>query len=207
MTTADGSTPRRMTPEEYFAFEETSPTKHDYYYGQLIEINGDAVAMAGGSRQHALITANVTREAGNALKGKPCNVYSGDLRVGVSRHAHYSYPDISILCGKPEFDPDDKNETTALNPTIVIEVLSPSTEKYDRSEKFQSYLQLPALREYVLVSQSSPRIESFYRRDDGQWLFSFVDGLDQTLRLQAVSVDIPLSEIYRGVDLAPAQLE
>ncbi|HEX8342122.1 MAG TPA: Uma2 family endonuclease [Tepidisphaeraceae bacterium] len=202
--TAHPDTPRRMTPEEYFAFEETSLTKHDYYYGELIEVNGEAVAMAGGSMRHALITANVIREAGNALKGKPCNVYSGDLRVGVSRHAHYSYPDISIVCGPPEFDPDDKNQTTASNPAVVIEVLSPSTEKYDRSEKFKSYLALPALREYVLVNQSSARIESYYRRDDGQWLFTFVDGLEQTLHIEAVAIDIPLAEIYRGLDFPVA---
>jgi Uma2 family endonuclease len=204
--TASPKPSRRMTPQEYFEFEATSPTKHDYLNGELIDLN-ELISMAGGSRQHALITANVSGEARQALKGKPCNVYSGDLRMGISRHAHYSYPDLSIVCGKPAYDPEDKNESTATNPTVVIEVLSPSTEKYDRSEKFLNYLRLASLREYVLVSQSSPRVESYRRRDDGQWLFSCVDGLDASLRIEAVDVSIPLSEVYRGVDFPDPQAE
>ena len=200
MTAESNILDRRLTPEEYFEFEAASETKHDYFNGQLL-------AMSGGTSQHSLIAANIIGEARNALKGKPCRVYTSDLRLGVSRRSLYSYPDISIICGEPEYDLDDKNKTTVVNPTVVIEVLSPSTEKYDRSDKFKRYLRLPGLREYVLVSQSSARIESFYRRDDGQWLFSFVDGLEQILQIAAVSIELPLSEIYRGVDLPPAEQE
>jgi Uma2 family endonuclease len=163
--------------------------------------------MSGGTALHSLITANLIAAVHTRLKGKHCRVYESNLRVAVKRNVRYSYPDLSVICEEPQFDPIDKNKTTITNPRIVIEVLSPSTEASDRGEKFERYLKLPSLQEYVLVLQTRPRIETFSRQPDGNWLFAYAHGLDATLHLPSLSIDLPLSEVYSGTEFPPDPTE
>lgn len=187
---------RRYSVEEYFRMESDAVEKHDY-------INGQIVCMSGGTAVHSLITANLIREVGNLLKGKPCRVYESNLCVAVTRDVRYSYPDLSVVCEEPQFDPRDKNKTTITNPRAVIEVLSPSTEATDRGEKFERYLKLPSLQEYALVVQTRPRIETFFRQPDGTWIFAYAHGLDASLHLRSLSIHLPLAEVYSGVEFPP----
>lgn len=192
--------PRRHSVEEYFRIEADSTEKHDFIDGQI-------VCMSGGTAKHSLIIANLIREVGNLLKGKPCQVYDSNLRVAVKRDVRYSSPDLSVVCGEPQFDPRDENETTITNPRAVIEVLSPSSEAADRGEKFERYLKLASLQEYVLVLQTRPRIETYFRQPDGTWLFAFADGLDASLRLRSLSIDLLLADVYTGVKFPPEPLD
>jgi Uma2 family endonuclease len=190
MTTA--SHPRRYTVEEYLRLESEATDKHDYRDGEIL-------AMAGGSYEHGLITPNVITELGNRLRGKPCRVIDSNLRIAVARDVRYSYPDVSVICGEPQFDPKDRNRTTVTNPRVVIEVLSDSTEAADRGEKFQRYLKLESLEEYVLIAQDRARVETFFRQPDGTWLFAYTEGRDATAHLRSLDVGLPLTEVYVGV--------
>lgn len=183
--------------QEYLRLEREAHQRHEYRDGEIL-------AMAGGTADHSLIIANFIITAGIRLKGKPCRVYESNLRVCVARKTLYTYPDASIVCGSPEFDPEDEHHTTILNPRAVIEVVSPSTEGYDRGEKFRRYRDMDSLREYVLISPSEPRAETFFRQDDGAWLFNAFSGADGSARLQSVEVDLPLADLYAGIEF-PAQ--
>jgi Uma2 family endonuclease len=189
--------PRRYTVEEYFELEHESEEKHDYIDGQI-------VSMSGGTFEHSVIMTNLIAAVHAKLRGTPCRVFESNLRVAVRKNARYSYPDLGIVCGQPQFDPKDKRRTTIMNPRVVIEVLSPSTESADRGEKFQRYLKLSSLEEYWLVSQDQARVEGYFRQPDGMWLLAYVEGLGSTAVIRSLSIDIPMSEIYAGVDLAPA---
>jgi Uma2 family endonuclease len=184
------------TVEQYLRLEREASDKHEYRDGEIL-------AMAGGSPNHSLIIANVIREAGNQLKGKPCRVYESNLRIRIPRKTLYAYPDSSILCAPPQFDPDDRSGQTILNPRLLIEVLSPSTEAYDRGEKFNRYRELESLQEYVLISQDTPRIESFLRQEGGAWLFRTWNGPDAVAVFRSVDIELPLAEIYTGVEFPP----
>jgi Uma2 family endonuclease len=190
--------PVRFTIADYLRLEATASERHEYR-------NGRIVAMAGGSPEHSLIIANIIRELGNGLKGKPCRVYESNLRVRIPRTPLYTYPDASVICGDTEFDPQDPQRRTATNPRVIVEVLSPTTEADDRGDKFRRYLTLESMQEYVLVSQSVPWINTFNRLGDGTWRFATFSGLDGRLRLSSVDVEIPLSEIYSGIEFPPAE--
>ena len=194
--TADPIHSHRFTIEDYLRLESDAVEKHEYR-------NGEIVAMAGGSPQHSLIIANLIRETGNRLKGKPCRVYDSNLRVRVSPTGLYTYPDLLVICGEPQFDPRDTRRTTVINPRTIVEVLSPSTEAYDRGDKFRQYLRIDSLREYVLVSQARPFVESFYLQADGTWLFAPVSGLETAAKLRSLDVDLPLAEAYVGIEFPP----
>jgi Uma2 family endonuclease len=185
-----------LAPDEYFRMEAASAERHEYRDGELI-------SMAGVRYAHCQIAANFIRELGNGLRGKPCAVLDGNIRVRIPRKTYYYYPDASVVCGKPEFDPAAPPETTILNPLIVVEVLSESTEAFDRGDKFTDYRAIDVLREYVLVSQRTPRVEAFLRQDDGTWRFSVADGLAAVVRLASIGLDVPLTEIYAGVEFPP----
>jgi Uma2 family endonuclease len=160
--------------------------------------------MVRGSPRHSLITANVLGELGNHLKRKPCTVYDRDLRILVSATGLYTYPDASVICGPLEFA--DEKCDTVVNPTLLVEVLSGSTEAYDRGKKYGHYRQIPTLREYLLVSQDEPKIERYLRNDDGTWTLSEAPGLDATLPLPSLGIAISLGEIYDKVDFStPAE--
>jgi Uma2 family endonuclease len=188
--------PRYHTIEEYLRIDRDSSERLDY-------IDGEIVAMAGGTYNHSLIIANFSRELGNRLKGKPCTVLESNLRVSIPRNARFMYPDIPVICGKPEFDSrDDRNETIT-NPRLVIEVLSPSTELHDRGEKFRRYRELSSLQEYVLVSQERPSIETYFRQSDGTWLMAPYFGMESVIPLRSVETELPMTEIYAGVEFPP----
>jgi Uma2 family endonuclease len=174
---------------EYQNMDAASEVKNEYFRGEVF-------AMAGGTPEHSLICANFIREAGNSLKGKPCVVYTSDLRVKVDETGLYTYPDASIICG--ELLRDEFVSNTALNPTVIVEVLSDSTETYDRGKKSSHYRQIESLQELVLISQDRVSVECYVRKPLGHWLLRESLQLEDSLLLESVGVEIALREIYRG---------
>lgn len=181
----------RMTAEEYLAAERAAELRSEYY-------DGCVYAMAGTSFPHSLITTNLTRELSQALR-KRCFVMSSDARVRVSPGRVFTYPDVVVVCGEPRFADDQKD--TLLNPTLIVEVLSPSTEAHGRGFKFAKYRELESLREYVLVSQTEPRVEKFVRQAGGQWVLSEYVGLEAVCRFESVDCEVALADIYESVSL------
>ena len=186
----------RLTVAEYLRLEDEATEKHEFR-------DGEVVAMAGGTGEHSLIISNLIREVGNRLKGGPCRVYDSNLRIAVNRGTRYVYPDASVVCGQIEYDAIDDARHTAMNPKVIIEVLSPSTEGYDRGEKFRRYLKVPSFEEYVLVSQTVPVVETYTRQADGSWVFRAFEGMDAVARLQTLAIDLPLTEVFAGVEFPP----
>ncbi|MFN0170308.1 MAG: Uma2 family endonuclease [Bryobacteraceae bacterium] len=184
----------RITPEQYLEIERAAETKSEYYDGQMY-------AMSGGSYTHALIIGNLTAALHGALRTRGCSVVPNDLRVRVAEDGLYTYPDVVVVCAQPRFADDQKD--TLLNPTLLIEALSPSTESKDRGFKFAQYRRIESLREYVLVSQEEARVECFARQASGQWLLAEFVGLDAVCHLESVDCDLPLSEIYYRVEMGP----
>jgi Uma2 family endonuclease len=191
------ATPSRpYTVDEYLRRERDSIEKHEFDDGRII-------AMAGATRAHVLITGNTFAALHNRLKGTPCQPYGSDLRIRVAGRPKYVYPDVSVICGEPQADPDDQYGESFLNPRLIIEVLSPSTEKYDRNTKFDRYRGIESFREYVLIAQESARVQLFYRQPDGAWAFDVAVGLEAMARFRSIDVEVPLSEIYSGVQFPP----
>lgn len=181
---------RIYTPEEYLALERASEHRNEY-------VNGRIHAMVGASRWHSEIVFNLANALGSRIRGRPCHAYVNDMRVKVSSTGLYAYPDVVALCG--ELRLEDDHVDTLLNPQVVIEVLSDSTERYDRGEKFAHYRRLESLCEYVLVAQEKMRVERFVRRGD-QWVLTELDDPDALLPLESLACEIPLREIYERVD-------
>jgi Uma2 family endonuclease len=181
-----------LSPEAYLAIEREAETRSEYLHGEMF-------AMSGGSRQHNLIVTNAVRELSLQLKRRPCEVYSNDQRVRIPETGLYTYPDIVVVCGEPRFE--DESVDTLLNPVLLVEVLSPTTEAYDRGKKFESYRTIASLAEYVLVSQQEPRVEQFLRQEDGHWLFTATAGLESSISLASVQCELALEEIYDKVAL------
>ncbi|HAS52531.1 MAG TPA: hypothetical protein DCS21_12640 [Gammaproteobacteria bacterium] len=180
------------TPEEYLALERQADYKSEY-------VNGSIFAMAGASREHNQIAFNIAGELHHQLKNRPCLAYVNDLRVKVNATGLYTYPDMVALCSEPDFE--DAGMDTLLNPSVIIEILSPSTEAYDRGDKFAHYRRLPSLMEYVLIAQDKVRVEH-YQRQDQQWMLTEMDHLDNTLCLTSIHCELPLCEIYAKIRLA-----
>jgi Uma2 family endonuclease len=157
--------------------------------------------------EHSTIALNFGAELRSALRGKPRQPYESNLRVLTPESRRYVYPDLSVICGPAEFDPADEQRHTAINPTVVVEVLSPSTEQYDRTAKFDRYREIGTLREYVLVAQEQPRVETFRRGEDGAWRFDVAVGLHATVRLGSIGVEIRLAEIYDRITFPPPEPE
>jgi len=181
-----------ITPEEYLAIERQADFPSEYFLGETF-------AMAGASKEHNLIAGNAFAELHAQLKKRPCQVYSNDMRVKVNPTGLYTYPDIVVVCGKEQFD--DKHKDTLLNPTLIIEVLSDSTEAYDRGEKFQHYRQLDSLMEYILIAQKKHHLEHYVRQPDNQWLFSETDNLQDIVQLSAINCHLTLSEVYDNINI------
>lgn len=177
---------QRFDFTDYVLLEESSTVKHEY-------LGGLVWAMAGGSPAHARIAANVATLLATQLAGKRCAVYSSDLRVRVAATGLATYPDITVVCGHLELDPEDIKQHTVINPSVVVEVLSPSTEEYDRGEKLLNYQQIPSLREVVLVAQDEPRVE-VWRRGEGGWFL--VPTSDGPARLATLDCQLPLASVY-----------
>lgn len=187
--------PRLYTPEEYLAQERAAEYKSEY-------VNGQIYARSGASREHNLIAFSIAGEIRAQLKDRPCEGYGSDMRVHIPDTTMYTYPDISVVCDEPQFA--DSHVDTLLNPTVLIEVLSPSTEGYDRGEKFAHYRRLTSLQEYHLVSQTRARIER-YVRQDVNWVLTKYDGLDATVPIMAIDCFLSLREVYDKVQF-PAHL-
>ena len=174
--------------------ERSAEGKSEYF-------DGEVFAMAGGTERHSLVATNVTAELRGALRkaGKDCRTYNSDLRVQIPQTQLRTYPDASVICGPAEFDAEDEEKTTVSNPTVLVEVLSPSTESYDRGKKFQHYQTLASLQEYVIVSQAEPKVETFLRQANGTWRYTCVTGLGVSIALESLGIEVLMDEIYAGV--------
>jgi Uma2 family endonuclease len=183
----------RYSPSEYLSFERGSDQKHEFFRGEVF-------AMVGASERHNLIVINFASELRAKLKHRPCKVYPSDMRVKVDATGLYTYPDVSVVCGDAELEDDQFD--TLLNPLLIVEVLSKSTEDYDRGRKFGHYRRLESLAEYVLVSQDKPHVECYRRQADGQWLLWETSRLEDVVELSSLECEIALAEIYDKVDLS-----
>jgi Uma2 family endonuclease len=182
-----------FTPEQYLALERAAEYKSEYYDGVMF-------AMSGGTLPHSLIGTNLSAALVAALRGKGCRAANSDLRVRIAPRGPYVYPDASIYCGEPELA--DELKDTLLNPTVVFEIPSKSSEGHDRGHKFAQYRKIHSLREYVLVSQTEPLIEVFERGSDGKWFLTEFEGVEAVCLLDSVDCEIPLAAVYEGVTLA-----
>lgn len=179
----------RFTFAEYVALDEDSRTKHEFLGGQVW-------AMSGGTPEHAAISMNIGAMLTNALRGRPCRTYSSDLRVRVPSTGLGTYPDVTVICGRVELDPEDPKKHTVLNPCLIVEVLSPSTEDYDRGEKLGHYKTIPELSEIVLVAHDRHEVEIVRREADGSWSREIArDG--ESLRLVSIGCELLVREVYR----------
>jgi Uma2 family endonuclease len=181
-----------ISPEEYLRLERLSEYKSEY-------LNGEIFAMSGASRKHNLITGNIGSEFNQQLRGKPCEAYMSDMRVKVTATGLYTYPDVIVVCGEPKFE--DKYVDTLLNPTVLVEVLSQSTERYDRIAKSSYYRTLDSLTEHLLVAQDEVRLEQYVKQANGQWLLFEYTSLDIVVELPSISCTLALSDVYDKVAL------
>lgn len=201
---------RKLTEAEYLAIERDAEFKSEFYNGVMYPLHWDATetnrkgprAMAGASRFHNSVKENLIVQLGMQFDGKPCRTYSSDQRVRLTETGMYAYPDIVIVCDPPEYAEDDPD--ALVNPQVVIEILSPSTERYDRGFKFAQYRQRKSIREYVLVSQDEVRIERFVRQPDDSWLLTTHTDPDAEFEFRTVPAKVKISAVYRDVDFDPA---
>lgn len=184
----------RFTPQEYLARERASHGSKSEY------VNGHIYAMGGASLAHNRIVFNLARELGNQIRGGPCSASVNDMRVKVPQTEMYTYPDVVVVCGEPRLE--DNHFDTLLNPTILVEVLSPSTERYDRGDKWAHFRHLECLQMYVLVAQDRMRVETFTRRGD-EWIYAEASGEAGVLNLEPVGCSVPLDAIYELVEIGP----
>jgi Uma2 family endonuclease len=180
-----------VTPEEYLAAERAAETRSEY-------VNGVVCPMTGANVNHIRIVRNLTILLGTILEDGPCELLPTEIKVRLPDSQKFFYPDLTVVCGELQF-PDDRRDVV-LNPTLIIEVLSESTEAFDRGEKFQSYQQIDSLREYVLVAQAPPLVEQFVRQDDGSWIYTPAAGREHSLTLSSVACQLSLDAIYKRVD-------
>ncbi len=182
-----------FTAAEYLSMERASSEKHEFAFGEIF-------AMTGASVTHGRIVTNLVRVLGNKLLERPCDVFTSDLRLCVDPKNRYTYPDIIVICGKPQFL--DNQFDTLLNPDLIVEVLSDSTRNYDRGEKFQQYRSIPSFREYLVVEQAKIHVERYSKQPDGTWSLWETDLLDSVVQLSSIGVAIQVSDIYRRTDLS-----
>ncbi|QTA84552.1 Uma2 family endonuclease [Desulfonema magnum] len=180
-----------ISEAEYLERERASETKNEYREGKM-------VAMSGASEKHCIIVVNVIGELGSQLKKKPCAAYLTNMRMKIERTGLYTYPDVMVVCGEEKFG--DEKQDTLLNPDVIIEVLSDSTESYDRGKKFENYRKLDSLREYVLISQNSRKIEKYARTEKRQWLLTESDEKNPTIILESIGCELKLSEVYDKIE-------
>jgi Uma2 family endonuclease len=187
---------KKYTPEEYLALEEQAEFRSEYE-------NGAIVAMAGGSLNHTQITFNVAKALDRQIAAK-CRTLPVEMKVWVEKRGKFYYPDITVICGKPQFLP---NRTDAItNPTLLVEVLSKSTEAKDRTEKFWSYQLVDSFQEYILVSQDKAAVEQFVRQADGSWRYLAVIGDESVLQLMTVEAELNLKEVYQTIDFETEEI-
>ncbi len=180
--------PKRFwTIEEYLTFERHSDVKHEY-------VAGDVFAMDGATATHNIIVANIIASLHAQTRQRDCTVFPSDMRLKIVSYTSYTYPDVTVVCGEIRYE--DENQDTLLNPTFIVEVLSPSTEQHDRGRKSQYYRSIPSLREYMLVSQHETHIEHFVRHSDYQWLFTETSDLHGAVHLPAIDCTLALADVY-----------
>lgn len=185
----------RYSAEDYLALDREADYKSEF-------VNGEIFAVGGATPKHVLIAGNTAGEFGNRLKDTNCQVYSTDLRVQASRDSAYHYPDMAVVCGRPEYR--DGRKDTVTNPLIIVEVSSPATQSYDRGDKFVGYRRLASLQEYILIAQDACHIEHFVRTSEG-WAFSETEDGEGCLIVPTLGISIPLAEIYAKVALLDAE--
>jgi Uma2 family endonuclease len=185
-----------LTPEDYLAIERQAQYKSEYFDGEMF-------AMSGASPEHNQIAVNIVAEIHTQLKKRPCRVFMSDMRVKVSPTGLYTYPDVVAFCDPPRFD--DQQKDTLLNPNVIIEVLSDSTEAYDRGKKFQHYRTLESLQEYLLIAQDKCQIEHYIRQSNNQWLLLEINKIEATIDLPSIKCSLALSDIYDKVEFKTAQ--
>lgn len=179
-----------ITPEEYLAIERKAEFKSEYYDGQMF-------AMAGAQREHDLITFNVLGLLFNLLRDRPCQTHTSDMRVRTSGK-HYCYPDASVTCGEPEFE--DSEVDTLLNPSVIVEVISRSTEAYDRGKKFERYRAISSFREYLLLSSDRLHADLYIRQANGDWLLKSYSNPEDSIRIESIDCALKLADIYTKVE-------
>jgi Uma2 family endonuclease len=180
----------KVSAEEYLALDRAAEFRSEF-------LDGEIIAMSGGSARHSKLQVNLTLEIETALRGTPCQTFSADLRVRVSPRM-YTYPDLTVVCGKPVLA--DERQDILLNPTVIVEVLSPSTEHYDRGVKFQCYRGIESLRDYILVAQDQIRIEQYTRGEANTWTLRDYHDIRETLLIESVRVSLPLASIYERIE-------
>lgn len=186
-----------ITPNEYLEGEEIAETKSEYYRGEIF-------AMAGATVNHNRISRNTLRGFENQFEqsGSDCEAFGSDLMIEAIKDEHYLYPDISVVCGKPEFLEDENHkQRTLINPVVIVEVLSSSTKDYDKGTKFDSYRKISSLKDYVLIDQYNCLIEHFFINEKGNWELSEYRNLSDILKIKSINFELPLKMIYRKVDL------
>lgn len=182
----------KLTPAEYLQLDRQSEFRHEY-------IAGEVFAMTGASRNHNLITVNIAAALSEQLRRRQCEVYASDMRMKVSPQRLFAYPDVIVVCGTPRFE-DDVNDTL-LNPTILIEVLSKSTEAYDRGLKFELYRGLESLQEFILIAQNKRHIEHYRRQSDNRWILTETNDPAESIVLESIACQLTVEQIYLKVAL------
>jgi Uma2 family endonuclease len=180
-----------VTPEEYLAAERLSETRSEY-------LDGGVYPMPGGSANHTRIVLNVSTELNNQLGERPCDVFPIDMKVRMPGSNKFFYPDVTAVCGELQYHDERKDIIT--NPDLVIEVLSPSTEAFDRGAKFEAYRTVESLKEYVLISQDKPLVEQYVRNGDGSWKFTEAVGVESSLTLPSIECTLNLAAVYKRVE-------
>ena len=180
---------KQITPEEYLEIERAAENKHEYFKGEII-------AMAGASLNHNRMVANIIRKVGNLLDGGHCEILPSDLRVSVSSEQSYTYPDATIVCDEPEMQ--DGTFDTITNPSVIFEVVSPSSENHDR-RKFFFYMQIASLKEYILINSTNTYVQAARRQSDGSWKFEDIRDMDASLSINTIGQSVPLKDIYANV--------
>jgi Uma2 family endonuclease len=183
---------KKYTIEEYLEMEQTSQEKHEYYRGEVF-------AMSGSKVTHNKIVMNTSTLLANKLKGKACQPFNSDQRIHIEKNSLFTYPDISIVCG--DIETRNNDDWNILNPTAIVEILSPSTRDYDRGQKFKLYRDIPSLKEYVLIDSESINVEFFFLNDHGNWELKEYKSIDDSFTLDSIKVELELKEIYEGTKL------
>jgi Uma2 family endonuclease len=181
-----------LTPEQYLEIERKAEFKSEYYQGEMF-------LMSGAREPHNLIVVNLAAELRQQLRKRPCRTYVNDMRVRVKATGLYTYPDVVAVCGEPEFL--DETRDTLLNPSLIVEVLSPSTEIYNRIRKFEHYRSVESVSEYLMIASERVSAELYTRQPDGRWMLTAVDRMEDSLDLQSVGVHLALADLYEKVGL------
>jgi Uma2 family endonuclease len=192
----------KFTEEEYLQMERAATERHEFYQGEIFQMegHGELLAISGAATRHNIIFSNLFGEMAGLLKGKSCRPFGPDMRVNIPENTLYTYPDISVFCGELELSAND--EETVIHPTVLVEILSPSTKQYDRGGKFKLYRDIPTLREYILVDALSVNVEAFRLNSNQHWELEEYKLLHETLTMPSLNISVPLAVIYEATKLA-----